>query len=529
MKRQAALSRAQPKPQDRADETRADKNWLEEEVGPVVPLRLGGLANLHARREVICLALAAAETCWVAPVVMALIWVKVSHSPLLLWLGMLILMLGYFYFYRALIAANLSLPLQQGLLVTGLLLSAGLILRYHVYAEAGTAGADSALWPFRQWADLAAAMPITWITVMILIFVWARAIHLANRSLLSGSIGFSFRVGVVILIALAFFVRVLTDLDATGFVIPYFFFALLAVALARIEEVSHLPNSTRISFSGYWIGSTVVAVAVLVVLGTGVAFFFYGGGLRQVLEWLYPLWFVLQIIVVGLGMLLLMLLDWLSGLFSLDLSALGQGLREAFERLRLLLVSPPPLPPGAEEQAEPVIFGILKVVVTVGIPLAIISLVLLFAWRRLRHPGREEEGKEDRESLLSADAVAQNLRAVFQEGLDRLGELAGLMSRLGPGSRFLAAVSIRRIYANLVRLATEAGYPRAKAQTPYEYLPILHKVWPGSKDDVAVITEAYVNSHYGQVPDTREELQRIRDCWDRVRTRNANAPKQTSA
>jgi hypothetical protein len=222
-------------------------------------------------------------------------------------------------------------------------------------------------------------------------------------------------------------------------------------------------------------------------------------------------------------MLLFMLLDWILGLFSLDLSALGQGLREAFDRLRQLLVSPPPLPPpGAEEQAEPLIFSILKVITTVGIPLAIISLVLLLAWRRLRHPGHEEEGKEDRESLLSANAVARNLRAMLQEGLDRLGELAGLMSLLGPGSRFLAAVSIRRIYVNLVRLATEAGYPRAKAQTPYEYLPILHRALPGSKEEVAVITEAYVNSHYGQVPDTREELQRIRDCWDRVRTRGAN-------
>jgi hypothetical protein len=523
MKRQAGLSQAQLNPEDRADENR-----LEQEAGPVMPLRLGGLANMHARREVICLALAAAETCWVAPVVMALIWVKASHSPLLIWLGIFILMLGYFYFYRALTAANLSLPLQQGLLVTGLLLSAGLILRFHVFAGAGTGGTGSALWPFRQLADLAAAMPITWITVMILIFVWARAIHLANRSLLSGSIGFSFRVGVVILIGLAFFVRVLTDLDATGFVIPYFFFALTAVALARIEEVSHLPNSTRVSFSGYWIGSTVVAVAMLVVLGMGVALFFYGGGLRRVLEWLHPLWFVLQIIVVGLGMLLLMLLDWLSGLFSLDLSALGEGLVDASDRLRQLLVLPP-LPPGPEEQPEPVFFGILKTVISVGIPLAIISLVLLLAWRRLHGPGRADEAAEDRESLLSANAVARNLRAMAQEGLDRLGELAALMSRLGPGSRFLAAISIRRIYANLVRLATEAGYPRAKAQTPYEYLPILHKALPGSKDDIAVITEAYVNSHYGQVPDTREELQRIRDCWDRVRTRGASAPKQTPA
>lgn len=520
MRRPTGLRRAEPQPEDRAD-----SNRLADMTGTAVRVRLGGLSRIHARREVICLALAAAETCWVAPAVMALTGFKASHPPLLLWLGVLILMLGYFYFYRALITADLSLPLQQGLLVLGLLLSAGLILRFHVYAGAGAGDTGSALWPFHQLADLVAVMPITWLTVMVLIFIWARAIHLANRSLYAGSIGFSFRGGVVILFALTFFARVLANLnlDCAGCVIAYFFFSLIAVALARIEEISRLPNSSQISFSGYWIGSTLVAVTVLVVLGSGVAFLFYGGGLRQLLEWL---WFVVQIIVVGLGMLVMMIMEWISGLFSLDLSALMQGLLEGFESLRNLQVSPPLLPAGMEEYAEPLVFSILKTVIAVAIPLTAISIVVLLAWRRLRHPSREQEAEQERESLLSAQAVIQNLRAMLQEGFDRLKELADLMNRLGPGSRFLAAISIRRIYANLVRLATEVGYPRAKAQTPYEYLPVLHRALPGSQDDIAVITEAYVQSHYGQVPDTREELQRIRDCWDRVRSRKADSTKQ---
>ena len=116
---------------------------------------------------------------------------------------------------------------------------------------------------------------------------------------------------------------------------------------------------------------------------------------------------------------------------------------------------------------------------------------------------------------------------VFDRGaLDRLGELADLMGRFGPSSRFLAAVSIRRIYTNLVRLATEGGYPRAEAQTPYEYLQTLYRAMPDSKEDLDLITDAYVNAHYGKVPDTREELQRIRDCWDRVRSKEISSPTE---
>jgi hypothetical protein len=105
-----------------------------------------------------------------------------------------------------------------------------------------------------------------------------------------------------------------------------------------------------------------------------------------------------------------------------------------------------------------------------------------------------------------------------------MAELTGLVERFGLGARFLSAISIRRIYVNLVRLATEAGHPRAPTQTPYEYLDTLRKALPGNEEDVAIITEAYVNARYGQVPDSRQELQRIRDCWERVRRQATGKP-----
>ncbi len=56
-------------------------------------------------------------------------------------------------------------------------------------------------------------------------------------------------------------------------------------------------------------------------------------------------------------------------------------------------------------------------------------------------------------------------------------------------------------------------------ETPYEYLPVLNRALPGSGEDLLVITEAYVKARYGLVPDTPEELRRIRDCWERERER----------
>lgn len=483
---------------------------------------------VSSRREGIWLALAAAEVCWLTPIFLALTWALSPHSPLLLWLGMLVLMLGYFYYYRALAAANLTIPLQQSLLVVGLLLSTGLILRFHTLAGLGLQGTEWLLVPFLFQEDAAAVLPRSWLTIMILVLLWGRAIHLANRSISTDRVSFSFRSGVLILVGVAVLLKMVAGLDASGFVVPYFFFALVAIALSRVEDVSLLPNSNPVPFSGFWIGSSVGAVAVLMLLGMVVAVVFYGGGLRQLLEWLSPVLLVFQIIFVGLAALFLMLIEWVMTQFSLDLSFFGDALEGVFEQMGNLLVplEPPPVP--EEAVTQPVILEVLRLVVIIGIPLAIISLVLLFTWQRLHQEGRGQKGDEARESFLSAGAVARNLQSMLRDGLDRLGELAGMVRRFGPSSRFLAAVSIRRIYANLVRLATNAGYPRSRAQTPYEYLQVLCEALPNSQEDVTVITEAYVSARYGQVPDTREELQRIRDCWERIRARGVEHQRDTA-
>jgi multisubunit Na+/H+ antiporter MnhC subunit len=502
----------------------------EPETWPTAPTQAGwqgGLGEINARREVIWLSLAAAEMCWVVPAFWALTWAIVPHPPLLLWIGMLVLMLGFSTFYRALVSASLALRLQQGLLAMGLVLCIGLVLRFHVLAGSGLRAVDWFLIPFRNLGNASPKVPLSWVTIMLLIYLWARAIHLATRSISAERVGFSFRSGVLILVVVAFLVQVFTALDASGFVIAYFFFALVAVALARVEEVSRLPNSTRVPFSGFWIGSTVAAVAVLVVLGMSVALFLTGGGLDRVLRWLSPVLQVVQAVVVGVGVLLVMVLEWFLGLFSLDLTELGGQLREALARLGQLPEPPPQMPPPeGEPQAWLIITKALQILITVVIPVAIVSVILFLTWRRMRQGSGEERSEESRESLLSIGAVANSLQSMLQDSLQRLGELAGLVRRFGPGARFLAAVSIRRIYSNMVRMATEAGYPREETQTPYEYLAVLRQAFPESEAEVTIITEAYVNAHYGQVPDSHEEIQRIRDCWERARARESKKRSQ---
>jgi hypothetical protein len=370
---------------------------------------------------------------------------------------------------------------------------------------------------YHSLANADAIDPSGWMAVMFLVLLWARGIHLARRSLAVESVGFSFRAGLVVLIVEALLFGITVRADFSGLVMPYFFFSLVAVALARVDEVSRAPNSSPVGYSGFWIGSSMAAVVVLVLAGTVVAAFFSGGGLEQFLAWLAPVFSLFWMVIAGIGAFLLLILEALLSLLHIDLSLLGEGIMDALRRMGEFLLAPGLASPPQESPAErPAILGFLQVALALGIPLLIVAIVLLTSWARRRWLERMA-GDESHESTFSAGAAGRGLQAMLRAGLERLGELAGLVDRFGLGSRFLAAVSIRRIYANLVRLAARAGYPRARSETPYEYLATLRRALPGSEAEVRIITEAYVNAHYGQVPDTREELERIRACWERVR------------
>jgi len=470
---------------------------------------------MNSRRETIRLALVAAEACWVAPLFLALNQRVFPHQPLLLWFSVVVLLLGFSSVYRILAVANLPLRLQQGVLVGFLLVSILFFWRFHVAAS--VAGLDWLIQPFARLIDELVVMPGEWIAAFSLVFFWARGIALARRSLSAESVALSFRLGIVLFTGVALIAHVLADQEVSGFIAAYFFFALVAVALARVEEVSSLPNSSPAGFGGFWVGSTVAAVTGLVLLGLVVAAFFYGGGLEQVLRWLQPVWIALGMVIAAVGALVLFLAERLMALLSIDIGTLGAGFREVLRRLGELATALAPTPPPPEtSHGRPPLLAATQVIVTVGLPLLVTLVVVLITWQRLRR-ARREPGTDAHESLLSARAVARNLLDLLRAGRDRLGDLAGLVDRLGAGSRFLSAISIRRIYANLVRLATRAGYPRAATQTPFEYMETLYEALPGNEAEVRCITQAYVAAHYGQVPDSREELQRIRDCWERVR------------
>ena len=98
-------------------------------------------------------------------------------------------------------------------------------------------------------------------------------------------------------------------------------------------------------------------------------------------------------------------------------------------------------------------------------------------------------------------------------GLAQIRTLAGQFG----GHHRRSIASIRKIYASMVDLATEAGYPRRAADTPYEYRSTLYDAFADSREAVDTITEAYVRTHYGEVPDTPAKMAQIVQFWEQLR------------
>jgi hypothetical protein len=168
---------------------------------------------------------------------------------------------------------------------------------------------------------------------------------------------------------------------------------------------------------------------------------------------------------------------------------------------------------GTTIQAPPGL-GVGRLLLMGGLVLGLGVLVILML-RRQAWDEREQED-EDQESTLYPALLLENVRQLMRAGRGRLAAALGLVERSGWRGLF-AALTIRRIYAEMLRLAASRDYPRVASQTPYEFERTAARAFPDATAEVHVITKAYVAAHYGEVPETEAELQEIRACWERLK------------
>ena len=467
------------------------------------------LRNVHWRREVILIAQAVAETCLISPwLVLFLAMGRPVQSEHVAG-ACLALILGTLYLSRAMEALCVKAGIQRGLILSLIVGLSAWTLRMLTFSGPQWEGRDwrYALLDLNVWAYLAPG-----IVIVVLSVTWLcwRGLRLADLPPSVRGAAMGFQVGVLVL---ALFAMVSTPRESMAFVSAFFFSQLLAVALTRVETISYASGGRRLPSNGWWLTVLVGSTGIVILVAGVVSAAMLGLPLDKLFFWLAPF-----IVLITLPLLLITLpfLGLLQEILKLLLSGALLVINELMSFIqqiqnimrRTIHFTPPPF-----------IHTVLRVI-GYGIVVLVILLVMVVVIKVVRMVGgrraaREDKEDEQHESIWSSRDLLRKLRARLRDRLAKLRSLAGIMERFGAGGLF-AALTIRRIYAQTVRLAASHGYPRPASHTPYEHLATLRQAFPGCEADLVQITEAYVGVHYGELPEQADALAQIRAAFERV-------------
>jgi hypothetical protein len=250
------------------------------------------------------------------------------------------------------------------------------------------------------------------------------------------------------------------------------------------------------------------------ILAGLIAAIILGAGRDTLLNWLGPVLAILALPFVLILTPFLALIDWLSHTLQLPLQPI-------LNQLALLAAQLQNWVGRVTRQPPPIVIALFRVlgyIVIIAIGLAVVyALVAVILKVGQRRKPKESDQDELHEFVWSGKALLRKLHARLFKRLAQLRNLAGIVGRFGAGGLF-TALTIRRIYAQTVKLAASRGYPRPAAHTPYEHLGALHQAFPGCDADLVQITEAYVGVHYGELPEQPDALAEIREAYERIKT-----------
>jgi hypothetical protein len=92
----------------------------------------------------------------------------------------------------------------------------------------------------------------------------------------------------------------------------------------------------------------------------------------------------------------------------------------------------------------------------------------------------------------------------------------------GQLSRLQAAERIRRVYIQLLNLCDQLNLTREPNRTPLEFLLDMQGLFSENSLDLEIITNAYMNVRYGQIPETPAEVDEIEKAWLNIRQAGKN-------
>ncbi len=327
------------------------------------------------------------------------------------------------------------------------------------------------------------------------LLVWWRGMALGKSDLHPRAAELHLQVGILLFVVIGVATLFTQNVEVMIYIVAFFFGALLSIPLSNLELTHASPIGRPVRMRPSWWAWLLGVVCAVLAAGLLLTSLMTG-----------------QSVVALIGLLLGILLLPAVLLAALIPESFFEWLRALLERVALLFrdLRPPAEDAAVQPQAEatslvPTVPPAVGFVITLLIFAALVILILMLMRR------------SERRALIANRQAADDEGALARAG-DALGGRATRTSGLAALRRWLATLTIRRLYARATHEAGRRGFRRAAAQTPYDFLPVLQRAFPAAESEARVITDAYVAAHYGEVPDTQEALEALKAAWERMRT-----------
>jgi hypothetical protein len=465
-------------------------------------------------RELAIISLMVMELSWVAP------WYR-SLTPetyaMSIW-RVFIVLLGFLLIAnlstRLMNFLNLKIQIRRAVTLILIVLSIYIGLKLLLFETNPLSFAELFNRPFRAFSDVRGLIPDEFLVIVVVLVVYWRGLALAAKYIDPMSVRQNFYLGLGMFVAYIMVNTLVTGETPGAMLYTFFVSALISMAAARIFTITQLRGGARNPFDFRWFMGVLIITLVVV-------------GLAGFLAWLVS---DRTSIISGIGGLAM-------GIFGVLMLVLISPVIFIVERLS----SSMPQASGAVQSMMNVLedlrntFGsiannlfelfnipsllnwmqLLKPILLWGFVIAIF-LAIVFSISRWLMNERSSD-LDEREGLIERGDVLGMLRKAIQDRLDGLGQSLRNRTNLRAGQRWLAAAKIRRIYSHMMELANQLGVPRPPASTPLEFQPVLEDLLPDGREEVRVITAAYLRVRYGELPETNQEINQVENAWDHIR------------
>ncbi|MCJ7626575.1 MAG: DUF4129 domain-containing protein [Anaerolineaceae bacterium] len=340
-----------------------------------------------------------------------------------------------------------------------------------------------------------------WIILFILL-LGIRGIATARKQMTARDTLDGFRINLLLfIIYAAIFGRQMPQIALASF-FSFLFFALIALSLARIADISGshggkipaLGKQWTMGIFGITAGIILISILMVLIFNFEVADFLASG--------------LVLLVQIFSGILILLatpILYVVLAIVQFIYDLMGLRVLEDLENVQIntgaVLIE------QFDDQISRGTDLAPRTILMAGVFLILVIIALVLLRRSNRR--RMYRGEDGIYEITEKTPITNPLKNLFRN-------ILRFRQRTSARSIF-AAARVRRIYAQLMDQCKRLGKPRPRSQTPFEFLPKMESLYPENMDDLTLITEAYVKVRYGQLPETSKDIDDVLAAWERVK------------